>query len=92
MHGKEQAAHRGGQFFKQMLAHQHGTVLQLRCQVQAFIDNGQDHAPDLQQTAEKGQHRPERAFVLQIAPGQDKIAQAGVEGIEIFGHALKKKI
>ena len=59
--------------------------------MQAFAHNGQHHAAHLQQAAEKGQHGPEITFVVQIAPGQNQIAQAGQMRIEILGHALQKE-
>ena len=92
MHGKKQPPHRPGQRAKEVLPHKYRAVVQFSRQVQAFADNGAHHAPRLQQTAEKGQHRVKVALVVQIAPGQQQIAEAGAIGIKIAGHAGEKKI
>ena len=91
MHGKKKAAHRTRQLLEAVLAHQTRAVVQLRRQMQAFARNGQHHSAHLEQAAEKGQNRPEITFVVQIAPGQDQIAQAGKASVKITGHALQKK-
>ena len=92
MHGEEQPPHSASEIFKAVLAHYKGTVFQLRRQMQAFAHNGQYHAARLQQAAEKGHDRAKHPLVVQVAPGQNQIAQAGAEGVKIFGHALQKKI
>ena len=91
VHRKKKAAHGTRQLLEAVLAHQARTVVQLRRQMQAFARNGQHHPAHLEQAAEKGQDRPEITLVVQIAPGQDQIAQAGKARVKIPGHALQKK-
>ena len=82
--------HRLGQAAEMVLPHQDGAVGQLGSQMQAGIDDGQDHAAHLQEAAEQAQHRREIALEMQIAPGKQQVAHAGFLGAEIIGHALQE--
>ena len=92
MHRKKKPLHGTGKIPEPVLAHKNRTVVQFCRQVQAFVHNGAYHAPRLQQTAEKSQHRPKIAFMVQIPASQHKIAKTGPVRVKVRGHALKKKI